>query len=80
MQEALTTLRNCYGTSFVQQPAALELHKSSSGAGTSVVEILEVIESDFSNNLAELPHAEDGAEAGYQMITLENKVSKVSNE
>ena len=65
---------------FVQQPAAPELHQNSGGAGTSVVGIVEVIESDFSNFFWELSIAEDGAGASYQMITLANKVSKVSKK
>ena len=42
--------------------------------------MLEVIESDFSKNLAELSLAEDEAENGYQKVTQENKVTKVSKE
>jgi len=80
VQKALNTLRNYYGTSFVQQPAAPEVHQSSGGAGTSIIGILEVVESDFSKNLAELSLAEDEAEAGYQKITQENKVNKASKE
>jgi len=74
--ELMTLRKNC-GTSFVQQPAALELHQSSSGAGTFVVGILEVTESDFSQSLADLSLSEDEAEAGYQMITQESKLSRV---
>ena len=40
----------------------------------------QVIESDFSKNLAELSLAEDQAENGYQKVTQENKVTKVSKE
>ena len=80
VQKALDTLRNYYGASFVQQPAAPEIHQSSGGAGSSIIGILEVVESDFSKNLAELSLAEDEAEAGYQKITQENKVTKASKE
>jgi len=80
VQKALNTLRNYYGASFVQQPAAPEIHQSSGGAGSSIIGILEVVESDFSKNLAELSLAEDEAEAGYQKITQENKVTKASKE
>merc|ERR1712227_879743 len=80
VQKALDTLRNYYGASFVQQPAAPEIHQSSGGAGSSIIGILEVVESDFSKNLAELSLAEDEAEAGYQKITHENKVTKAAKE
>jgi len=80
VQKALNTLRNYYGASFVQQPAAPEIHQSSGGAGSSIIGILEVVESDFSKNLAELSLAEDEAEAGYQKITQENKVTKAAKE
>merc|ERR1712012_1154399 len=80
VQKAIETLRNYYGASFVQQPAAPEVHQSSGGAGSSIIGMLEVIESDFSKNLAELSLAEDEAETGYQKVTQENKVTKVSKE
>ena len=80
VQKALDTLRNYYGASFAQQPVAPEVHQSSSGAGSSIIGMLEVIESDFSKNLAELSLAEDEAENGYQKVTQENKVTKVSKE
>jgi len=80
VQKALTTLRNYYGSSFVRQPAAPEVHQSSTGAGTSIIGVLEVVESDFSKNLAELSLSEDEAEAGYQKLMQQNKVTKVSKE
>ena len=46
----------------------------------SIVGMLEVVENDFSNHLAELCLAEDAAEAAYQKVTQQNKVTKVSQE
>ena len=40
----------------------------------------QVVESDFSKNLAELSLSDDEAEAGYQKLTQQNKVTKVSKE
>merc|ERR1712136_381107 len=79
VQKALDTLRNCYGASFAQQPAAPGVQQSSGGAGSSIIGMLEVIESDFSKNLAELSLAEDEAENGYQKVTLENKEQESAN-
>ena len=53
MQKASGILREYCGASFVQQPDAPEVHTSSHGAGSSI-SILQVIESDFAKNLAEL--------------------------
>ena len=46
----------------------------------SIVGMLEVVENDFSNHLAELCLAEDAVEAAYQKVTQQNKVTKVSQE
>merc|ERR1712209_138162 len=76
IQKAMGILREYYGASFVQQPDAPEVHQSSGGAGTSILEILEVIESDFSKNLAELSLTESESESSYQKLIQEKKVSK----
>ena len=62
VRKALEVLRNYYGSAallqdeskfgaFMQQPPLLEKHVKATGAGNSIVGILEVGESDFANNL-----------------------------
>jgi len=62
------------------QPAAPETHEKSSGAGSSIIGILEVIESDFAKNLAEVTTEEDAAYVQYHKVILQNKVSKTMKE
>merc|ERR1711920_128441 len=60
VRQALTILREYYGGSAALlqgadadvQPAKPELHTAATGAGNSIVGILEVVESDFAKNLA----------------------------
>jgi len=63
-----------------EQPDAPETHEKSSGAGTSIIGFLEVIESDFAKNLAEVTTEEDSAAVQYQKTLLQNKVSKAMKE
>ena len=64
-------LRDHYGASdevsLSQQPSRPELHQNSEGAASSIIGSLEVVESDFSKNLAE-----DEAQSGYQKLTQQN--------
>merc|ERR1712037_284918 len=52
-----------------------EAHEKAAGAGTSIIGILEVVESDFAKSLA----ADDAADE-YDKISQENKVTKTLKE
>lgn len=61
---------------FMQQPAMPEKHTAAGGAGDSIINMLEVVESDFSDNLAKEEAEEADAAAVYEKTTQENKVTK----
>merc|ERR1719162_2826823 len=74
VRKALDVLRDYYGAGsasmlqddgkfgqFMQQPAAPETHSKSSGAGESIINILQVCESDFATNLAKEESEESSA-------------------
>merc|ERR1719155_136564 len=65
---------------FMQQPAKPETFAKAEGAGQSIIDILEVCESDFANNLAKEETEEADAQADYEKTTQENKVSKAMKE
>jgi len=86
VQKALGVLKDYYqggGAAFVQgsfdafmqQPAAPQAHSAAGGAGGSIIDILEVCESDFSKNLATEEVEEADAVAVYEKTTQENKLS-----
>jgi len=95
VRKALGVLRDYYGgaaagaamlqngmdlASAMQQPAAPVQHSKASGAGGSIVDILEVVESDFAKNLAQEETQEADAAAEYEKQTQENKVTKSLKE
>jgi len=81
VQGALEVLRNYYQSeAFLQQPAAPEKHEKSSGAGGSIISILEVAESDFTKNLAEEEEEEARAQDEYEKTTQENKINRATME
>merc|ERR1719482_655150 len=55
-------------------------HAAAEGAGSGIIGMLEVIESDFSKGLAEMISVEETAQAEYERITKENEVMKVTKE
>jgi chromosome segregation ATPase len=84
VNKALEVLRDYYegAAAFVQedQPAKPVNHAKKSGAGGSIISILEVCESDFSGALAKEETEEADAAAEYEKITQENKVVKTTKE
>jgi predicted RNase H-like nuclease (RuvC/YqgF family) len=65
---------------FMQQPAKPEMHEKASGAGGSIIDVLEVCESDFASNLAKEETEEADAQSEYERTTQENKVTKAMKE
>merc|ERR1712176_1553705 len=62
--------------SVMQQPAKPELHEKAGGAGGSIIDILEVVESDFASNLAKEETEEADAQTEYERVSQENAVTK----
>merc|ERR1719443_1775853 len=88
VRKALGVLRDYYGgaaamlqesdakfNSFMQQPAPPQQHEKSSGAGGSIISILEVCESDFATNLAKEESEEADSAENYEKVTQKNKVA-----
>merc|ERR550537_1084796 len=89
VRKALSVLRDYYGgaaamiqdgkfSSFMEQPAAPQQHAKSGGAGGSIINILEVCESDFATNLSKEESEEADAASSYEKTTQENKVAKTT--
>merc|ERR1719220_900820 len=82
VRKALSTLRDYYSGAAsmmqdeVQQPAAPEIHSKSAGAGGSIIDILEVVESDLATNLAKEEAEEADAQSEYEKVTQANAVTK----
>merc|ERR1719389_968974 len=53
-------------------------HGSAEGAGSSIIGLLEVCESDFSKGLAEMIATEDSAVSEYEKLSKENEISKAT--
>merc|ERR1719388_350327 len=87
VQKALGVLKDYYQGSaallqkpggfdaFMQQPAKPATHSKSGGAGGSIIDILEVVESDFTKNLAAEETEEADAVAVYEKTTQDNKLA-----
>merc|ERR1711935_450624 len=91
VRKALAVLREYYGgasmlqddsklSAFMQQPARPEIHSEASGAGGSIINILEVCESDFATNLAKEETEEADSQAEYEKVSQENAVTKTTKD
>jgi len=95
VRKALSVLRDYYGgdaaaasmlqngadmASAMNQPAMPEQHSKAAGAGGSILDILEVVESDFAKNLATEETQEADAAAEYEKQSQENKVTNGMKE
>jgi len=91
VEKALVVLRDYYGGasaasmiqddwSMLQQPAKPAGHAASGGAGGSIIDILELCESDFSKDLAGEESAESDAVESYDKQTQENKITKTMKD
>merc|ERR1719166_875773 len=91
VRKALSTLRDYYGgaasmiqassdpAAFMQrmrQSASPELHSKAGGAGGSIIDILEVVESDFATNLAKEEAEEADAQSEYEKVSQQNAITK----
>merc|ERR1711953_1639721 len=55
-------------------------HSSSEGAGSSIIGMLEVIESDFTKSITEMVEAERTAAAMYEQQTKDNAITKTTKD
>merc|ERR1719491_1785501 len=60
----------------MEQPVSPVKHSKSAGAGGSIIDILEVVESDFATNLAKEETEEADAQSEYEKVSQENAVTK----
>jgi len=80
---ALKVLRDYYtneGSALVQQPVDPGTHQAASGAGSSIIGMLEVVESDMGRSLANENMNEEVAATAYEKLSMENRVSKATKE
>merc|ERR1719387_531604 len=68
VQKALSVLREYYASDG-------QSHGAASGAGSGIIGMLEVIESDFSKGLAEMEVAESTAASEYDKVSQENEIA-----
>lgn len=93
VRKALDTLRQYYGSgsaamlqgesqlsALMNQPAVPEVHSKSGGVGGGIIDLLEVVESDFAENLAKEEAEEADAQSEYEKISQENAITKTTKE
>merc|ERR1719440_2332933 len=74
VKAALKVLREYYSKD------EAKAHEQAEGAGSGIIGMLEVCESDFSKGLAEMVAAEEAASRKYDETTKENNIVKATKE
>merc|ERR1719384_716944 len=69
---ALKVLRDYY--------AQDKAHAAAEGGGSSIIGLLEVVESDFTKGLAEMTATEESAQSAYEAQTKENEIEKTTKD
>merc|ERR1740121_762525 len=72
VQAALKVLKDYY--------ASEGAHGSADGAASGIIGLLEVVEADFSKNLAQITADEEAAVAEYEKVSKENEIEKTTKE
>merc|ERR1712127_231819 len=67
-------------SAMMQQPAKPETFSKSSGSGGSIIDILEVVESDFAKNLAKEEAEEADSQSEYEKVSQENAITKTTKD
>merc|ERR550525_1567557 len=65
-------------TEYYAQPG--KSHVAAEGAAGGIISLLEVIEADFSKNLAQIIADEEAAVTGYEKVSKENQIDKTTKE
>merc|ERR1719502_511367 len=81
VRKALGVLRDYYGSAasmLLEDQPSVPMHSKASGAGGSIIDILEVCESDFAKNLAAEEAEESDAQSEYDRTTQENSVTRTT--
>jgi len=60
----------------VQQPALEAAHSKASGAGSGILGLLDVIQSDFGKSLSVAEAEEDTAAIAYEKVSMGNRLNK----
>jgi len=55
-------------------------HGAATGAGSGIINLLEVIEADISKELAEITSAEEAAVAEYEQVSSENEIERAQKD
>merc|ERR1719355_219709 len=71
VQKALSVLKDYYASEG-------KSHSSADGAGSGIIGMLEVVESDFSKGLAEMEVAESTAATDYDKVSKQNEIARAT--